>query len=164
MSTSLSRFPERCGGSFQQIVAAFLGDDGLPFADILTDEWITRVYAKHAALIGFSGVYSTAMILWAFLSQVLQDGKGAACRAESCSRRVSACSEGPNGNGFDLSVETFIVPPRIRSARPVPVRSKYSADPQSPSRIEIAACSEFRFSRRCGFEQRAFTVRSPSRA
>ena len=81
MATNLPQIPERRAGNFRQIVAAFLGHEALPFADVLTAERITRVFAKHAGLFAFSGVYSTANVLWAFLSQVLQDGKGAACEA-----------------------------------------------------------------------------------
>jgi hypothetical protein len=81
MSTRIPIFGERRGGGFQQIVGGFLGDDGLPFASVLSAERITRVFAKHTGLFGFSGVYSTAMVLWAFLNQVLCDGKAAACQA-----------------------------------------------------------------------------------
>ena len=81
MSAIVPEIPERRGGSFQQIASAFLGDAGLPFAHVLTADRICRVFAKHSGLFGFSGVYSTAMILWAFLNQVLQDGKAASCQA-----------------------------------------------------------------------------------
>ena len=81
MATPVSEFRDRRGGSFQQIVAGFLRDDGLPFASVLSAERIMRVFAKHAGLFGFSGVYSTATVLWAFLNQVLSDGKAAACQA-----------------------------------------------------------------------------------
>ena len=90
MSTPEAGFRERRSGNFQQIVAGFLGHDGLPFASVLSAEQITRVFVKHEGLFGFSGVYSTAMVLWAFLAQVLADGKGAACQA-AVANVVSHC-------------------------------------------------------------------------
>ena len=90
MSTHEPVFRERRSGNFQQIVASFLGHDGLPFASVLSAERITRVFVKHMGLFGFSGVYSTAMVLWAFLAKVLADGKGAACQA-AVANVVSHC-------------------------------------------------------------------------
>ena len=81
MSVRIPEFGKRRGGCFEQIVGAFLGSDGLPFSSVLSAERIMRIFAKHAGLFGFSGVYSTAMVLWAFLNQVLSDGKAAACQA-----------------------------------------------------------------------------------
>ena len=80
MSAFVPDLPARRGGSFRQVASVFLGDTGLPFAHVLTADQICRVFAKHSGLFGFSGVYSTAMILWAFLNQVLQDGKAASCQ------------------------------------------------------------------------------------
>lgn len=68
-------------GSFQQVVAAFLSQPGLPFASVLSAERIERVFAKHGNLFGVGGVYSTVVTLWAFLGQVLRDGKEAACQS-----------------------------------------------------------------------------------
>ena len=81
MSAPVSDFGKRRGGNFQQIVRGFLRDDGLPFASVLSADRIAKVFVKHAGLFGFTGVYSTAMVLWAFLNQVLSDGKAAACQA-----------------------------------------------------------------------------------
>jgi len=81
MSGHVPDFSDRGVGGFQQIVSPFLVGDGLPFASVLSAVRIERVFAKHAALFGFSGVYSTAMVLWAFLSQVLRDGKEASCQS-----------------------------------------------------------------------------------
>jgi len=68
-------------GGFEQIVAAFLLQPGLPFAGILSAERIERIFARHGNLFGLGGVYSTAVMLWAFLAQVLRDGKEAACQS-----------------------------------------------------------------------------------
>ena len=75
---------------FQKIVAAFLGGEGLPFAHILSAERIERVFAKHGCQFGLHGVYTTAVMVWSFLSQVLRDGKEASCQA-AVARVVSYC-------------------------------------------------------------------------
>jgi len=67
--------------SFRQVVAAFLSQPGLPFAEILSAERVERIFAKHGNLFGMSSVYSTVVTLWAFLGQVLRDGKEAACQS-----------------------------------------------------------------------------------
>ena len=66
---------------FQQIVDGFLLQPGLPFATVLTAEKIERIFRKHGGLFGKDDIYSTAIVLWAFLGQVLRDGKEAACQA-----------------------------------------------------------------------------------
>lgn len=71
----------RGNGGFQTIVDAFLAGDGLPFARLLSAERIRSVFAAHASLFGMGMIYSTATVLWAFLAQVLRDGKEASCRA-----------------------------------------------------------------------------------
>jgi hypothetical protein len=68
-------------GRFQQVAAAFLAQPGLPFANVLSAERIERIFAKHGNLFGRRGVYSTAITLWAFLGQVLRDGKEASCQS-----------------------------------------------------------------------------------
>jgi Transposase DDE domain len=67
--------------SFQQIAAAFLAQPGLPFAHVLSAERIERIFAKHGNLFGFGAIYSTAIMVWSFLGQVLRDGKEASCQA-----------------------------------------------------------------------------------
>ncbi len=66
---------------FRQVVAAFLSQPGLPFAQVLSAERIQRIFTKHDNLFGMSAVYSTVVTLWAFLGQVLRDGKEAACQS-----------------------------------------------------------------------------------
>ena len=60
---------------FRRIAEAFLSQPGLPFTRLLSPERIERVFAKHDNLFGGS-VYSTAIMVWSFLGQVLRDGKG----------------------------------------------------------------------------------------
>ena len=68
------------GGSFRQLAEDFLAAPGLPFGEVLSAERIKRVFARHDNLFGGT-VYSTALVLWSFLSQVLRDGKEASCQA-----------------------------------------------------------------------------------
>ena len=76
--------------SFQEIAAAFLAQPGLPFANVLSAERIQRIFAKHGNLFGCGAIYSTAIIVWSFLGQVLRDGKGASCQA-AVARIVTHC-------------------------------------------------------------------------
>ena len=78
---SIANAPSGGGANFQQVVAAFLTQPGLPFAGVLSAERVQRVFAKHGNLFGMHTVYSTVITLWAFLSQVLRDGKEASCQA-----------------------------------------------------------------------------------
>ena len=69
---------------------AFLSGTGLPFAEVLSAERIERVFRKHRCNFGQRGIYSAAVMLWSFLSQVLRDGKEAACQA-AVARVISYC-------------------------------------------------------------------------
>jgi len=78
--SSVAGFPVSDCASFRQVAAAFVLQPGLPFASVLSAERIERVFAKHGNSFGTSAVYSTAVTLWAFLGQVLRDGKEASCQ------------------------------------------------------------------------------------
>lgn len=67
--------------SFQKITESFLSCHGLPFDSVLTKEKIHEIFAKHNSLFAATGIYSTAVVLWAFLGQVLRDGKEASCQS-----------------------------------------------------------------------------------
>ena len=73
--------PRRGIGNFRLVADAFLAEQGLPFAHLLSAERIQRVFAKQGNLFGRYGVYSTAMMVWSFLGQVLRDGKEASCQS-----------------------------------------------------------------------------------
>ncbi len=85
--------------SFEQVVAAFLSQPGLPFASILSAERVERIFAKHGNLFGVGQIYSTSVMVWAFLGQVLRDGKQASCQA-AVACVVAYCEL------FDLSTPT----------------------------------------------------------
>lgn len=92
MSQLMPNFGRQGRSNFQAIVNAFLGQDGLPFARILSAERIERIFAKHDSVFGMHGVYTTAVMVWSFLSQVLRDGKEASCQA-AVARVVCYCEE-----------------------------------------------------------------------
>lgn len=66
---------------FAKIARGFLSHRGLPFAEILSPRRIERVFAKHDNLFAIDGIYSTAVVIWSFLGQVLRDGKEASCQS-----------------------------------------------------------------------------------
>ena len=67
--------------SFHDVVEPFLQQPGLPFAEVLSALTIQQAFAERHGLFATDAVFSTPIVLWAFLAQVLRDGKGAACAA-----------------------------------------------------------------------------------
>jgi hypothetical protein len=92
MASSIPNSRGGGSGSFQKVADAFLAGEGLPFAGILSAQRIERVFAKHRCSFGRHGIYTSAIMVWAFLSQVLRDGKEASCQA-SVARVVSYCQQ-----------------------------------------------------------------------
>lgn len=80
----------RRASSFQELARAFLDGAGLPFHKLLDAKRIQEVFAKHGGLFGAHGVYTTAIMVWSFLGQVLRDAKEASCQA-AVARVVSYC-------------------------------------------------------------------------
>ncbi|MEZ6116677.1 MAG: hypothetical protein R3C28_08900 [Pirellulaceae bacterium] len=95
--------------SFGQAVGAFLSSPGLPFVDVLSEQRIADVFRKHEGL--FGRTYTTAIVLWAFMSQVLRDGKEASC--QSAVARISSYLTGKarrdltSSSPHHTSAETF---------------------------------------------------------
>jgi putative transposase len=77
--TSLSTPPTRGKNEFSVIADSFLHDPGLPFASVLDAASIQRVFREEEAFFGQDDLFSTEIVLWAFLAQTLRDGKGVAC-------------------------------------------------------------------------------------
>ena len=86
--------------NFGNAIEAFLQQDGLPFSDVISAETIGSVFAKYSR--GVRGaIYTNAIVLWAFLSQVLRDGKEASCQSAvariiahlTCLRRPAPSSD-----------------------------------------------------------------------
>ena len=69
------------GDTFRLAVEPFLQDKGLPFAEVLSAERIEQAFVDNNALFAQDDVFSTPVVLWAFMAQALRDGKGAACAA-----------------------------------------------------------------------------------
>ena len=78
--SSVPDFHARRRSGFSRIAEAFLSQPGLPFTRLLSAERIERLFAKHDNLFG-GPVYTTAVMVWSFLSQILRDGKEASCQA-----------------------------------------------------------------------------------
>jgi len=72
--------PKFCNNPFQQISQSFFDDPSLAFAKVLPAEVIEATFRKYDALHGGT-FYNTAIVLWAFISQVLADGKSCSCSA-----------------------------------------------------------------------------------
>lgn len=68
---------------FDTVAEPFLQQPGLPFSQVLSAEAIRQAFAEKDSLFAQNDdeVFSTQIVLWAFLAQVLRDGKGAACAA-----------------------------------------------------------------------------------
>jgi hypothetical protein len=66
---------------FDAVAEAFLQHAGLPFAQVLNASTIELAFLDNDALFAQEEVYSTQIVLWAFLAQVLKGGKGGACTA-----------------------------------------------------------------------------------
>jgi putative transposase len=81
MGRGIPDFPRSGSGGFQVVVAAFICGDLLPFASILSAERIERIFTRHDCQFGLHDVYTTALMVWSFLGQVLRDGMDASCQA-----------------------------------------------------------------------------------
>ena len=68
---------------FRLVLGSLLQTDGLPFADVLGEQEIQDAFDQHnvAFAVEEDGVYTPAVTLWAFLSQVLHKGEQRSCLA-----------------------------------------------------------------------------------
>jgi hypothetical protein len=69
--------------SFRCILLSFLNTPGLPFAEVLPEEDMQHVFDEEGVRFGQDedAVYTPAVTMWAFLSQVLFKGELRACLA-----------------------------------------------------------------------------------
>lgn len=89
---------------FDTVAKPFLQQAGLPFAEVLSAEAIEQSFAQNDALFGESDIFSTEIVLWAFLAQVLRDGKGTACAsavADIATYMQQTGSQVPSGDTGD---------------------------------------------------------------
>ena len=89
---------------FDMLAQSFLQEKGLPFSQILDADSIHQVFQDEEALFGQDDIYSTEIVLWAFLAQALRDGKGAACSAavaDIATYMLQTGQRAPSGNTGD---------------------------------------------------------------
>ena len=100
------------------VAAPFLQGDGLPFAEVLDAEMIQRVFREENALFGQDAIFSTDIVLWAFLAQTLRDGKGAACAtavADITTYMLQTGRRPPSGDtGDDCRARAKLSPSALR--------------------------------------------------
>lgn len=123
MAAPIPHSPRRGSRSFQQVVDAFLSAEGLPFAEILSAARIEGIFRKHGGLFGLHGIYTTAIVVWSFLSQVLRDGKEASCQA-AVARVVGYCEQ----QGLDTPTADTGDYCRARAKLPVAALRELSCD------------------------------------
>lgn len=70
---SLTTRPTASKNDFSLIAESFLKEPGLPLAGVLDGESIERVFREEDALFGQDDIYSTPVVLWAFLAQMLRE-------------------------------------------------------------------------------------------
>lgn len=80
---TLSCRSQRHNADFQLVAASFLDEAGLPLSSVLPPAEIERIFRRHDVMFGdtYNAIYGPAIVLWAFLAQVLSDGKMASCAA-----------------------------------------------------------------------------------
>ena len=64
---------------FSAVASSFLEDSDLPFSSVLSGQAIERAFVERDSLFAQRDIFSTQLVLWAYLAQVLRDGKGSAC-------------------------------------------------------------------------------------
>lgn len=80
---SWSHFARSWPQRFSLILASFLQKPGLPFSDVLSEKEIQAAFDAQGASFaqGDDAVYTPAVTLWAFLSQVFFKGEQRSCQA-----------------------------------------------------------------------------------
>lgn len=78
--------------SFSIIAGAFMQSEGLPFAEVLSEEEIEATFAEEKVSFAkkTTDVFTPAVTLWAWLSQVVQAGNPRSCVA-AVSRVITLC-------------------------------------------------------------------------
>ena len=58
---------------FDLLAGSFLQEKGLPFSQVLSADSIRQVFQDEDALFGQDDIFSTEIVLWAFLAQTLRE-------------------------------------------------------------------------------------------
>lgn len=77
---NITQQPQAAKNGFCSISNAFLQQPGLPFAEVLPADRITQIFEEEDAIFASDAIFSTPVVLWAFLAQTLRDRKLASCR------------------------------------------------------------------------------------
>jgi len=91
-------------GKYNVPANSFLQEKGLPFSQVLDASHIRQVFQDENALFGQNDIYSTEIVLWAFLAQTLHDGKRVACSAavaDIATYMLQTGQQPPSGNTGD---------------------------------------------------------------
>ena len=157
----MSIYHNRSGLSrrFRLILTSFLQGEGLPFADVLPEKRIEEAFADQDAEFAEEEecIYTPAITLWAFLSQVLFKDEQRSCLAavsrvlvllvalgrEPCGGVPGRSGRGVPGTRTDYGcLSNFVGRPGLlgRSTRPT-VRSRRSTKAASPSGCPVWPCS-----------------------
>ena len=103
MST-ITHSTETAKNDFLSITDAFLGQPGLPFTDVLPASRIAEIFEEEDAMFGEDAIFSTPVVLWAFLAQTLRDRKMASCHAaveDIIVHKIQSCLQPPCGDTGD---------------------------------------------------------------
>jgi len=123
---------------FALVAHPFLQDSALPFTQVLTAEAIEQAFAQNQALFGQRDIFSTPVVLWAFLAQVLRDGKGAACAAAVADIAVYLQQTGqrvPSGDTGDY----------CRARAKLSRAALHALVGQTARQLDEAACEDWRW-------------------
>lgn len=83
MSMEIVGTTVRISSGFRRVVDVFLAVEALPFSQILSAERIERICGQHGSLFGQHGIFSTSLVLWAFMILAMLHGRGVhACKRQ----------------------------------------------------------------------------------
>ena len=116
MADCIPHSMNRRAGGFGQVVDAFLAEPGLPFARLICAERIERIFTKHGGLFGLHGVYTTAIMVWSFLGQVLRDGKQASSSVSGTAWKMTSRRRVSRIVRFDSTETRWTIPAPARCA------------------------------------------------
>ena len=101
---TITTSPTAHENDFRLVAEPFVQREGLPFADVLSADFIQQVFREEDALFAQDHLFATHIVLWAFLAQTLRDGKDAACAkavADIATYTVQAGRRPPCGDTGD---------------------------------------------------------------
>ena len=101
---TIANSPQAAKNDFRSITDAFLRQGGLPFADVLPAQRIAEIFEEEGGMFGQDAIFSTPVVLWAFLAQTLRDRKMASCREATMDiavYKMQTGSQPPSGDTGD---------------------------------------------------------------